>query len=321
MVTSATACAIRVSLRQQALRQHLLVELELEVGHDGDEVGVAGALAVAVDRALHWSRPPSTAASVLATAQPVSLWQWIPTRPEVVETTSCTTSATQPGQHAAVGVAERGHVGAGVVRRAQHLEGVVTVGAVAVEEVLGVEEDMLSLGDEVGDGVVDHRQVLGQGRPQGELDVARVRLGHQRDDRGAAVTQGGDQGVVLSPYAGPPGRPEGREPRVVQVELVAGPREELGVLGVGARPATLDEPDPQLVELARDGQLVGHGEVEPLLLRAVAQRGVVDVERALQVHRVCRPVLVGRCALGVSGQQKRPPVGTEGLRAGKVPAR
>ena len=41
--------------------------------------------------------PASTAASVLATAQPVSLWQWMPTRPSVVDTTSCTTSPTQPG--------------------------------------------------------------------------------------------------------------------------------------------------------------------------------------------------------------------------------
>ena len=41
----------------------------------------------------------------------------------------------------------------------------------------------------------------------------------------------------------------------------------------------------QAVELLGDGQLVGDGEVEALLLGAVAQGGVVDVERAVQVHR------------------------------------
>jgi hypothetical protein len=36
----------------------------------------------------------------------------------------------------------------------------------------------------------------------------------------------------------------------------------------------------------RDGELVRDGEVEPLLLRAVAQGRVVDVELAVQVHEV-----------------------------------
>ena len=82
-----------------------------------------------------------------------------------------------------------------------------------------------------------------------------------------------------------------------------GAGEELGVLGVGARPTALDEADAQLVELARDGELVGDREVETLLLRAVAQGGVVDVERALQVHRV-RPVLV--LVLSVRANKKTP---------------
>ena len=85
--------------------------------------------------------------------------------------------------------------------------------------------------------------------------------------------------------AGPAGRAEGRELGVPQVQLGRRPAEELGVLGVRARPAALDVADPEPVELPRDRQLVGDREVEPLLLGAVAQRGVVDVERAVQVHR------------------------------------
>ena len=83
-------------LAQPARGQHRPVQLELEVGHDRDQVGVAGALAVAVERALDVA-PASTAARVFATAQPVSLWQWMPTRTPVLSRTSCTTSATQGG--------------------------------------------------------------------------------------------------------------------------------------------------------------------------------------------------------------------------------
>src|SRR5690606_28557148 len=54
--------------------------------------------------------------------------------------------------------------------------------------------------------------------------------------------------------------------------------EELGVLGDGARPAALDEADAELVEQRGDEQLVLHGQVHALLLRAVAQGRVVDVE-------------------------------------------
>ena len=43
-------------------------------------------------------------------------------------------------------------------------------------------------------------------------------------------------------------------------------------------------PDAEPVEVPRDRQLVGRGEVEPLLLGAVAQGGVVDVEGAVEVH-------------------------------------
>ena len=85
------------------------------------------------------------------------------------------------GQHAAVGVAERDHLGAGLVGRAQHLERVVAVGAVAVEEVLGVEEDLLALGAQVADGVADHREVLLERGAQRQLDVPVVGLRDQGD--------------------------------------------------------------------------------------------------------------------------------------------
>ena len=65
---------------------------------------------------------------------------------------------------------------------------------------------------------------------------------------------------------------------MAQLEIGARPGEELGVLGVGSRPAALDEADAERVEVAGDRQLVGDGQRHPLALGAVAQRRVVDVE-------------------------------------------
>jgi hypothetical protein len=71
---------------------------------------------------------------------------------------------------------------------------------------------------------------------------------------------------------------------VPQVEVLDGPAEELGVARVRPGPAALDVADPELVELPGNRELVGDGEVQPLLLRAVAQRRVVDVEGTLEIH-------------------------------------
>ena len=282
-MTSATAWAIRVASPSRPVGQHLPAELDLEVGHDREQVGVAGALAVAVHGALHvggagvhgGQRVGDRAAGVVVA---------VDADPHLGGLDDVVHDVGHPArQHPAVGVAQGDHRGAGAVRRAQHLERVVAVEPVAVEEVLRVEEHLLALGPQVLDGVADHREVLLERGPQRELDVPLVRLRDQRHHARAAVAERGDQRVVGGAYAGPTGRPEGRELRVLEVELVLGPPEELGVLGVRTGPAALDVAHAEVVELLGDGELVGDGEVEPLLLRAVAQRRVVDVEGALQV--------------------------------------
>ena len=144
---------------------------------------------------------------------------------------------------------------------------------------LGVQEHPLPLGAQVRHRVLHHRQVLLERRTQGQLDVAVVRLRDEGDHTGAGVAQRGDQRVVRSLHAGPPGGSEGRELRVLQVQLLPRAAEEVGVLGVRARPAALDEPHAQVVDLPRNRQLVRDREVQPLLLRTVAQGGVVDVKQ------------------------------------------
>ena len=70
-------------LAQAAAGQERDGRLELEVGDDGDQVGVTGALAVPVGGPCTCEAPASTAARELATAQPVPLWEWMPTRAPV----------------------------------------------------------------------------------------------------------------------------------------------------------------------------------------------------------------------------------------------
>ena len=60
---------------------------------------------------------------------------------------------------------------------------------------------------------------------------------------------------------------------------LARPGEELDVLGVGARPAALDEVDAEDVELLGDAQLVLDGGGDAFDLEAVAKRGVEDLDR------------------------------------------
>jgi hypothetical protein len=101
-------------------------------------------------------------------------------------------------------------------------------------------------------------------------------LADQGDDRGLGVQQRGEVGVVVDPTAGPAGGPEGGQGGVAPGQL-GGPGEVLGVLGVGPGPAALDDVDAEVVEQAGHPQLVGHGELEADLLRAVAQGGVVGL--------------------------------------------
>ena len=112
---------------------------------------------------------------------------------------------------------------------------------------LGVEEDPLAMLAQVGDRVRDHFEVFFQGGPQGQQDVPVVTLGDKGHDRRSRFAQRGDQGVVCRRHAGPAGRAERGELRVVEVEFGLRAAEELGVLRDRAGPAALNEPDAEFV--------------------------------------------------------------------------
>src|SRR5690606_4401755 len=54
--------------------------------------------------------------------------------------------------------------------------------------------------------------------------------------------------------------------------------------GIGAGPAALDVVDAELVERARDGDLVRHGEVDALGLRPVAQGRIEEIDPPVARH-------------------------------------
>ena len=180
-------------------------QLELEIGNDRQEIGVAGALAIAVERALHvggagvdgGQRVRDRATRVVVTVDAQTGTGGRAYRIDDL--------GDLVGQPPAVRVAEYGDIGAGLGGRAQHLDGVSRIAAVAVEEVLGVEEDAPTLGAQVGHGVADHREVLLERRAQGELDVPVVALRHERHDGRTRVAQGGHLGVVGGLHTGSAG--------------------------------------------------------------------------------------------------------------------
>ena len=149
-MTSATACAMRVASRSSPVGRTWRSSLSSRLATTVDQVGVAGALAVAVDAALHVGGAGGDGGQRVGDGAAAVVVAWMPTRAPVVSMTSSTTSETQSGSMPPLVSHSATTSAPGLGGGAQHLEGVRPVGAVAVEEVLGVEEDRLALLAQVG---------------------------------------------------------------------------------------------------------------------------------------------------------------------------
>ena len=160
--------------RQALLGEHLVAHLQLQVGDDRDQVGVARTLADAVDGSLHLrgarfdarERVGHRAAGVVVR---VDAQRHRPER--FAHDREC--GADLRRQRAAVGIAQDDPLGAGLRGRAQALQRVARVKGQAVEEVLGVEEHALARGHEECDRLGDHLQVLRARDAQDGLHVQR----------------------------------------------------------------------------------------------------------------------------------------------------
>ena len=116
--------------------------------------------------------------------------------------------------------------------------------------------------------------------PERDIDVEIPGLADETGGIGLRIQHGGQARIVGGAAPGALGHAEGDEHRVFERRRRG---EELRVGRVGARPAAFDVIDAQRVERERDLALVLDGEIHALRLRAVAQRGVEEIE-ALARH-------------------------------------
>ena len=137
-----------------ARRQQLVLGLEREAGEDADHVRVAAALAVAVDRRLDVAnarlhggegvRDRELGVVVGVDAQREAVRR-LRRRRRAPPRVSARIVSSSPGERAAVGVAQDERPRAAVARGPKRRERVVAVGLVAVEEVLGVVDELAAL--------------------------------------------------------------------------------------------------------------------------------------------------------------------------------
>ncbi len=185
--------------------------------------------------------PASTAASEFATASSQSLWQWMPSGSSTAAAAARVASATTARQGASARVAEdQTCVAPAGGRRPQARDRVLGIVRAAVEEVLGVEDDLVGVPPEIGDRVVDHLEILLAGDAQVLAHVEVPGLADDRDHRGLGLDAACARfrsSAAIAPAA--PGRAEGGDPRVLEPELLR-LAEELLVARIRARPAALD---------------------------------------------------------------------------------
>ncbi len=265
---------------EATLGQAAHAELQLEVGDAGHEVGVAGALAVAVHGSLELGGPAEhrrdrvrhRAAGVVLRVDAellVGAEVGVHLGGDVLHLVR---------QRATVGVAH--HEAVGPVRggRLQDAQRELGVGLEAVEEVLGVEEHPQPGRLEELHALAHHGHALVEGGAQGIGDVEVPALAHDASGGGAGVHERMQRGVDIDLASRASGGAEGHQRGRLQVELVDRSPEELLVLGVGLRVAALDPRHAEPVELLGHLQLVLDGEGDALELRPIAQGRVEDLD-------------------------------------------
>src|SRR6185437_142367 len=116
-------------------------------------------------------------------------------------------------------------------------------------------------------------QVLFFRDPKRAVHMEIPTLAEDRNGWGLSLDQSMNVRVPVDCVFREAGRSERGEPGVIEMQI-SGPREELLVLRIRARPATLDVIDTQLVQLPRNQDFVIHGEGNGLALRAVPERRI-----------------------------------------------
>ena len=250
--------------------------LQFKVGDDRAQVGVARPLADAVDRALHLPGPGAHgrqrighgAVGIVVAVDPQR-------RAGQMLSHGGGDLIDLLRQAAAVGLAQRDHIGPRLGGGGDDLERIGRVAFVAVKEMLGVEDDLQALFLQVGHRLGAQQDIFIERAPQDLGDMQVPGLANQGCGRGLALQDGRQRRVRLDRQVGPAGVAERGDPRVPQLPL-ADLLEKLHLLRIGDGVAALDVVDPEFVQTMGDQQLVGQGKTDPLGLHAVPKRRVVN---------------------------------------------
>ena len=273
---------VREPLHRAVLQPGVEAHLQHEVRDQRDHVGVAAALAQPVDRALHLAharphRGQRVGYGILGVvvrmdAEPIArdlLGHFAHDALDFVR------------QGSAVGVAEHQPARARLLGGGEAGHGIIGIGLVAVEEMLGVEHRLVHARLGVGERVGDHLEILGAVDFERHVDMEVPGLADHADVARLGLQDRRQPGVVGGAAPGAARHAEGHELGILELRRIG---EEPVVGRVRARPAALDIVDAQPVELARDRGLVGHGEIDALRLGPVSQGGVEEVDSVGLAH-------------------------------------
>ena len=257
---------------------------ELQRRDDGNEVGVAAALAEPVERALDLARAGAHRGERIRHRL---LGVVMGMDADMVAGNFGADFADDAfdlvRQRAAIGVAQHDPARAFVVGRLGASQRISGLGLVAVEEMFAVEQHFAALGLGRAHAVADRGEHFFFGGLQRDPHVIVPGFGDEADGVGLRVEQRDEAGIVGRRAARPPRHAEGGELCPHRPPL----GEKAGIDRIGAGIAGLDIVDAQLVEQSCDCEFIREREIDAVGLRAVAQRGVEQI-KAFAWHVVNR---------------------------------
>ena len=266
----------------QPLRRHAglvavgELALEQQRRNDRGEVGVAAALAEAVEGALDLARAgPHRHQRIRHRVLGVVVRMDAEMRARHMLVDVRDDGGNLVRQRAAVGVAQHHPARAGLVGSGRHRQRIGAVGLVAVEEMLAVDHGLaIALHDRL-DRLRDAFEVLLVADAERHAHVIVPRLGHQADGARVRLQRRLEARIVGDGAPRTLGHAEGGEGGVDEARIAI---EELRIGDVGAGIAALDVVDADVVEGAGDQPLVLEREIHARRLRAVAQGCIEQVE-------------------------------------------
>ncbi len=250
-----------------------MAQLQLQVGDDGRQIGVAASLPVAVETPLHVRRAGLDSRHAVG-HRAIRIVMGVDADHAVEALADLRHDLHQPpGKRAAIGIAQAEHLSASFLCRFERAQRVVRVGTVTVEEVFGVIDHFLAVLVKVRDRLGNQLEIFVERNPQRAFHVQVPRLTENRRHRSAGFHQRPHVAILRHAVLGETGRAKRRQPGVFQMQI-ARALEELLVFRVRSRPAAFDVIDAQLVQFLCDDQLVVHRKGNRFPLRPIAQRGV-----------------------------------------------